>query len=121
MNEIEPAQLGAVIDGADQVRAYAPSLHAVLSTVGPLGEAVEDNAPNIWPESVDLRRSEKATVMRVVAAAAAGLCTVLREFEVGDVGDAGDPALEQAVQAGTEMAERLGEVAEALLSRDRPE
>lgn len=121
MTEIEPAQLAAAVDAADQVRAYAPCLHAVLAALAPVGAATEDNTPNIWRESVDLRRSEKATVMRIVAAATAALGTVLMEIEVGDVADTGGPALELAVQAGTEMCERLGEVAAALESRERPE
>src|SRR5690606_5382956 len=121
MTEIEPAQLAAAVDAAGQVKAYAPCLHAVLAAVAPVGEAAEGNAPNIWRESVDLRRAEKAPVVRIIAAAAAALCTVLMEIEVGDVADTGGPALELAAQAGAEMTERLGEVAAALESRERPE
>lgn len=120
MTEIEPAHLAAAVDAAGQVRAYAPCLHAVLAAAAPIGAAAEDNAPNIWRESVDLRRSEKATVMRIIAAVTASLGTVLTEVEVGDLPDTGGAALEQAVQAGAEMAERLGEVAAALESRERP-
>lgn len=119
MTEIDPAQISAVIDAAVSLRTYAPSLFAVLEPVGALASAAEDNAAHLWGESVDLRRSEKATVMEVLAAAVSSVCGVLTEFEVGAVGDAGDPALEQAVQAGTEMSERLREVAGALESRER--
>lgn len=119
MSEIDPAQIAAVIDSAVSLRTYAPSLHAVLEPVGALAAAAEDNAQHLWGESVDLRRSEKATVMEVLAAAVTSLCGVLTEFEVGAVGDGGDPALEQAVQAGHEMAERLREVAGSLESKER--
>jgi hypothetical protein len=118
--DITPGEVAEIVDSADGVRTYAPSLHVVLTMIGPLVEAIEENVPQVWAESVDLRRrSEKATVMRVLGLVASSLGSLLTEVEVGDLPGDGNASLEAAITACNEAGDQLGEVAEQLLVLQR--
>lgn len=119
-SEITPGEVTEIVEAADGVRTHAPSLHAALTTIGPLVEAIEENVPQVWAETLDLRRrSEKATVMRVLGLVASSLGSLLTEVEVGDLPGDGNAALDAAISACNEAGDRLGEVAEQLLVLQR--